>query len=67
MGLEDSNMMEKRGVISDEDTPCCGDGGGDGSGCACHEPATKEAADQMESHLANDLIDAVADRTRQNH
>lgn len=53
--------LEKRGVI-DENTPYCGDGCGDGSGC-CGEPDTKEAADKIQSHPANDMTDAVADQT----
>lgn len=59
--------MEKRGVISDEDTPVL-------RPCTCPnercpskgEPTTKEAADRMESHLANDLTDAVAAQSRKN-
>lgn len=56
-------MMEKRGVI-DENTPQCG----------CEEairrlqgePLTKEAADEIEKHPVNDMIDAVADRSAAN-
>jgi hypothetical protein len=56
--------MEKRGVI-DENTPhLCGDGSGDGSGCG--EPTTKEAADKMQSHPVNDMIDAVAEQSMKN-
>ena len=52
--------MEKRGVISEEDTPQYREREGKG------EPTTKEAADRMESHPVNDMIDAVAERTKQN-
>jgi hypothetical protein len=62
--MEDTIMsMEKQGVV-DNRTPGCG------SGCGCHrkreEPQTKEAADQMQTHLANDLTDAVASQTAKN-
>ena len=55
--------MEKHGVISENDTPHCGDGSGDGSGCK-GEPQTKEGADRMASHLATDLTDAVANQSK---
>ena len=60
------DMMEKRGVI-DENTPqaepkTCDD-------CDCRkkgEPTTKEAADALEQHPVNDLVDAVAEKTEEN-
>ena len=56
-------MMEKRGVIDDNTPSACGDGSGDGSGC---EPLDKEAADAIEKHPVNDMIDAVAEQTAVN-
>ncbi len=52
-------MIEKRGVI-DEHTPCQ-----EGDGCK-GEPHTKEAADRVERHPVNDMIDAVAEQSERN-
>jgi len=54
--------MEKRGVINEEtphmgQVPCNGPEG---------EPTTKQAADQLQSDLSQDAIDAVADQTARN-
>jgi len=53
-------MMEKRGVIDDNTPGACGDGSGDGSGCA-GEPTTKQAADRMADHPVTRLEDGIRD------
>ena len=54
--------MEKRGVI-DENTP---QGEGCGQKKQPDEPHTKEAADVLQSHPVNNLIDAVAEQSARN-
>jgi len=63
-------MMEKYGVI-DGNTPRP-DGDCKQGSCGCHgqaqtqsqQPTTKEAADRLEQHTLNDLIDEVADASK---
>lgn len=54
--------MIKKGVIDENTPPVQGDGQ-PGHGA---EPGTKEAADQLQSHPVNDMIDAVAAQTQKN-
>jgi hypothetical protein len=49
--------IEKRGVISEEDTP-------HEEPAEYGEPQTKEAADALERHLVNDMVDAVAEQSK---
>ena len=52
--------MEKRGVINEQtphigQVPCDGPEG---------EPTTKEAADQLQGDISQDMIDQVADQSK---
>ena len=56
--------MEKTGDISDKTPQPCGS-----EKCGCDsagQPITKEAADKLQSSVANDAVDAVVEKTEEN-